>query len=139
MLPNAFIGRTVPPTENDLRTELGEAKVVWDQLVSDLVSERTIDVQEWNSFSPKRGWALRLKRGKRAILYMLPQHGAFSVAMVLGGKAVQAAHDSKLPARFVKIIDEGKQYPEGRDVRVDVRSATDIPAIRKLAAIKLEN
>ncbi len=139
MLANAFIGRTDAPTVEDLAAELGGAKQLWDRLIADLAAERTIDVQEWNSYSPKRGWSLKLKHKKRTILYMLPYHGAFSVALVLGGKAVEAAHHSEVPARFLKIVDEGKQYPEGREVRIDVKGAGDIPAIRKLAAIKLSN
>lgn len=139
MLPNAFIGRTTAPTANELAVGLGPAKAVWDQLVADLTAEQTIDLQEWNSYSPKRGWALRLKHGKRVILYMLPHHGAFSVALVLGSHALEAAHHAQLPAGIVTVIDRGKQYPEGRDVRIEVKGKKDIPAIRKLAAIKLAN
>lgn len=139
MLPNAFIGRTEAPTPKDVAAELGAAKAIWDQLLAELAADKTIEVQEWNSYSPKFGWSLRLKRQKRNIVYMVPHHGAFSVALILGGKAVEAAHNSKLPAKIVKIIDEGKQYPEGREVRFAVKGRADIAAIRNLAAIKLAN
>ncbi len=139
MLANAFIGKTQAPTARDLAAELGETKVLWDQLVADMTAEQTIDVQEWNSYSPKYGWSLRLKHRKRTIIYMVPYHGAFSVAFILGGRAVEAACKSKLPARVIKIIEEGKQYPEGREVRIQVKGVRDLPAIIKLAAIKLEN
>ena len=57
MSPNAFIGRTKPPTDDELSAELGVARVLWDELLADLA----LPVQEWNSYSPKAGWSLKLK------------------------------------------------------------------------------
>jgi hypothetical protein len=36
------------------------------------------------------------------------------------------------------ILAEGKKYPEGTGFRMDVAGARDIPAIVKLAAVKLQ-
>ena len=136
---NAFIGELKKPTEDQLAAALGPSKSFWDQLVADLAKENGVDVQEWNSYSPKAGWALRLKRKKRNIVYMAPFQGCFQVLFILGDKAVKAARQSKLPARIVKIIAEAPKYPEGTGLRIDVKGTKDIPAIKKLAVIKLEN
>ena len=66
MSPNAFIGRTQPPTDEDLSTELGAARALWDELLALLA----LPVQEWHSYSPKAGWSLKLKLGKRTIVYL---------------------------------------------------------------------
>ena len=138
MLPNAFIGKANKPTANELTVALGPAKPLWDELIARLTAESDIVTQEWNSSSPKNGWALRMKEKKRNILYLFPCRGAFRIAMVLGGTAVEAARRSTLPRKVIRIVEEGKRYPEGTAVQMDVTSAKDIAAIVMLASIKTQ-
>jgi hypothetical protein len=137
--PNAFIGRSSKPTDADLAKALGSAKPVWDGLIEDLAAQCGATIQEWKSYSLKAGWSLRLLRGKRTIIWMAPCAGCFRVAFALGEKAVQAARRSELPARVLRIIDEAPKYAEGTGVRLEIRGPKDIPAVKKLAAIKLAN
>jgi len=136
--PNAFVGKPKAPTAEELAAELGPAKSVWDQLIARLAAESGISEQEWNSYSQKAGWALRLKVKKRNILYLSPFHGGFSVAFALGDKAVSAARQSTLPKRVLRIIEDGRKYAEGTAVRFEVTTAQDIQAVVKLASIKLQ-
>ena len=53
--------------------------------------------------------------------------------------AVKAARQSKLPKSVAKVIEDAPRYPEGTGVRLTVKAAKDLGAIRKLAIIKLEN
>ena len=50
-----------------------------------------------------------------------------------------AARASALPKSIVKILDEAPRYPEGTGVRLLVKTDKDLPAIRKLAQIKMAN
>ncbi len=117
ILPNAFIGKLEQPTADELTAALGPAREHWDQLLARLAAELNL-VEEWNSYSPKSGWALRLKVKKRNIVYLAPCCGAFRVTFVLGDGAVEAARRSTLPRRIVRIIEEGTRYPEGTAVRL---------------------
>jgi hypothetical protein len=140
MMPaNAFIGKPDTPTEDELRAELGPSKALWDQLVAELADEHRVATQEWNSYSRKAGWALRLKRGERTIVYFSPCRGCFRASFALGDKAVKAAHQSGLPPRVIKIIDDAKRYAEGTAVRIDVKTPKDLVIVKKLAAVKLDN
>jgi hypothetical protein len=139
MKENAFIDKVTKPTDKDLAAALGSAKALWDQLVSELAKEHEVTEREWNSYSRKAGWSLRLKRKKRVIVYLAPCHGCFRVAFVLGGKAVKAAREVKLPARVLKIIDEAPQYAEGTGVRLEVKTVADVVVVKRLAAVKLQN
>lgn len=139
MIPNAFIGKTKKPTDDELAAALGPAKSVWDRLVTDLEKDSGADVQEWSSYSPKAGWSLRLKRKKRTIVWLGPCRGCFRVAFILGDKAMKAARKCGLPRRVLKILDEAPRYPEGTGVRFEVKAAKDIAVLKTLAAIKLEN
>jgi len=73
-IPNAFIAKTTRPTPEELDAALGLAFAVWNQLV-DWIAEQGAADQEWKSYSPKAGWALRLQRKKRNIVYLAPCGG----------------------------------------------------------------
>jgi hypothetical protein len=139
MLPNAFIGKPKQPSEGDLAAELGPAKRLWDKLATNLKEELGVEGQEWNSYSPKAGWALRLKRKDRNIVYLSPHRRCFTASFALGDKALQAAREAGLPAPVHKILKEAKKYAEGTAVRIEVKAPKDIAIVKKLAMAKLEN
>ena len=139
MIANAFIGKLRPPSERELSAELGSGKKLWDELSAVLKEELGLDVQEWNSYSPKAGWSLRLKHKERNIVYLSPHRGCFTASFALGDKALKAARDGGLPAPVLKIINEAKKYAEGTAVRITIKAAKDIEAVKKLAIAKLDN
>jgi hypothetical protein len=133
MLQNAFAGQAERPTERQLASALGQADVLWKELVSNLKRDLKLDAEEWNTYSVKAGWSLRLKLKKRNIVYLGPRAGCFLASFILGEKAVAAARQSKLPPRVLKIIDEAKRYPEGTAVRIEVHAAKDADVVKALA------
>jgi uncharacterized protein DUF3788 len=139
MLKNAFAGQKKRPTERELSSALGEADVLWKDLVADLKHDLKLDAEQWNSYSVKAGWSLRLQLKKRNIVYLSPSTGFFLASFALGDTAVAAARKAKLPTAILKIIDEAKRYAEGTAVRIEVRAATDTNVVKTLAKIKLEN
>lgn len=139
MLINAFLGKTAPPNDDEVAAALGPTKKVWDQLLIELSQECGIDSQEWNSYSRKAGWSLRVKRGGRVIVYLAPSDAAFTASFALGDKALRAAHQSKLPAHIVSILQDAKRYAEGTAVRIEVRSLKDIAPVKTLVIAKLNN
>jgi len=136
--PNAFIGKTTMPTAAELSAVLGQTTELWAELVDSITKEQELN-QEWYSLRPKYGWALLLKLKKRRIVYLGPCAGCFRVSFILGNKAVAAARASNLPKRVLKLLDEAPHYPEGTGLSLLVKNAKNLPAIRKLAQIKLAN
>ena len=139
MLTNAFIDKPKKPTAAELTAALGPSKALWDQLLAGLADEHNLTVQEWNSYSRKAGWSLRLKLKDRNILYLTPCQGCFFVSFALGDKAVQAARQSGLPQSVIKIIDEARRYAEGTGIRIEMKKPRDIKIAKQLAAIKLDH
>lgn len=136
---NAFIGAIVPPTDDELATALGPAKPAWDALIAGLTADGIIDVQEWKSYSRKAGWSLRLARHKRTIVWLAPCERRVRIAFIFGDKALAAVRRSDLPGRILALFDSAEKYPEGTGIRLHITSAKDLPAIRKLARIKLQH
>jgi hypothetical protein len=135
---NAFIGKTKAPTEAEVAAALGSTAALWKQLVS-WMEERGAGESEWNSSGAKYGWSLRLKQKKRNIVYLSPCAGYFRASFALGDKAVAAAQKSDLAKSTLKIIDEAPRYAEGTGVRLMVKAAKELAAIKKLALIKMAN
>ncbi len=136
---NAFIGKAKKPTQEELTAALGPAKEVWDRFIDELAVENGVDGQEWNCYSKKAGWSLRLLQKKRTIVWMGPCQGSFRVAFILGGRAMKLARECALPERVKKILAEAPKYAEGTGVRIDVKGVKDIVFLKKLAEIKLAN
>jgi hypothetical protein len=138
-IPNAFIGKTAQPTSEELTAALGSSAAIWKELLDWLAKEKGITDQEWNSTSPKYGWALRMKLKKRNIVYLAPCAGCFRVAFVLGDKAMAAARQSRLSRSVLKALDEAPHYAEGTGIRLMVHESKDLDPLRILAAVKLAN
>jgi len=139
MIANAFINQPKPPSDAALAAVLGSAKSAWDQFLAELAQECGANVQEWNRYSPKAGWSLRVKRKARTIVWLAPCLGCFRVAFIFGDKAMQAARQRKWSKCVIKVMDEAPKYSEGTGIRLEVKSARDIGMLKKLAAIKLAN
>ena len=135
---NAFIGQATEPTDGDLTAALGAAKGLWDALVAELTEQHEL-ARQWNSYSIKAGWALRLKRESRNIVYLSPSQDGFMASFALGDKAMQVVRATKFPRHVMKIIAEAKKYAEGTAVRIVVRGSEEVAVIERLTKIKLEN
>ncbi len=139
MALSALDDRSIAPEARLLARVLGRSSGHWVTLTGNLRSRYDPLVEKWSFSGAKYGWSLGLKHKKRTILYLIPQRGYFLVAFVLGKKAIAAAHDSDLPGAVIEAINGGKQYPEGRGVRLEVRNRKDLAAVEGLAAIKMAN
>ena len=139
MQPNAFLNKPVAPTDAELSAEIGKSKTLWDRLLSDLVADGLATNWEWHSYSRKAGWSVRAKRDERTILYLAPYRGGFRVSFALGGKAIEAVRAAKFPKHVMEVIDAAPKYAEGYGIRLDVKGPKDLPAIKKLAAIKVQH
>ncbi|HET6205204.1 MAG TPA: DUF3788 family protein [Terracidiphilus sp.] len=135
---NAFIGKTEQPSPEELTAALGPSEKLWQELVQWMATKLGATTQEWKGVVPKKyGWSLRLKIKARNIVYLGPSTGCFSVGFVLGDRALKAAKETHLPAGVMQAIASAPRYPEGTGLRLVVKTARDLPAIHKLAEIKV--
>lgn len=136
---NAFVNRTQPPTQRQLATVLGSVKTVWDGLLDWLAGELGAKTLEWRCYSPKWGWSLRAKRQARTVVWLAPSEGSFTALIILGSRGMAAAGQDRWSQRMKRILQESQKYPEGTGIRVPVKSARDVAAVKRLAAIKMDH
>lgn len=126
------------PDAAALAAVLGGSSDVWHDLESAIQESHGPLAAEWHFAGAKYGWSLRLKKGKRTVIYLIPGSGCFLAGLVFGEKAVAAIRRSRLPREMVAQVEAAKPYAEGRGVRFEVRTKKDLPAIVRLVAIKME-
>jgi Protein of unknown function (DUF3788) len=134
---SAFGDKSSSPTKRNLHRALGAAAPLWDDVVTHVDRTYAPVTEQWNFSSMKSGWSLRLRKGERIILYLIPQVGRCLVGIVLGGKAVAAAKGEDLPQSIVEAIAEAPTYAEGTGVRLPIAAGTDLPALERLVALKM--
>lgn len=139
MTTNPFVGKPAAPTSEELTSALAGAKAVWDQLLARLDQEPCANGLEWKCYSLKTGWSLRVKRKSRTIIWLSPGTGCFQVTFILGEKAMAAARQARLPQRLLDLLENAPKYPEGRVVRITLKTARNLPSIKALAAVKAAN
>jgi Protein of unknown function (DUF3788) len=135
---SAFGDKERSPTPGDIEEKLGKSARLWRQLIAE-VSVRHAPIEEfWNFGGPKYGWALRLKKKDRVVVYLIPQSGQFLAGIVLGEKAFKSAQQKDLPAAVVKIIESAPRYAEGHGIRMPVKNQAFLKSVLKLIASKME-
>ena len=137
MALSTFDDPSSPPAPAEVAGVLGASARLWDQLVLGVTESYPPITALWNFAGVKYGWSLRLKRRDRNLLHLTPQRGTFLLGVVLGEKAAKAAHDGELPQSVLKVIDEAPRYGEGRGVRMQVTTATDLETALQLTALKM--
>lgn len=134
---SVFGDKSACPTRTDLQHALGPAGALWDDLVAHIGQAYGPIGEQWSFSGARFGWSLRLKKGDRIILYLIPQAGRFLAGIVLGAKAVAAAQDADLPSSILRAIAEAPKYAEGTGLRLPVAAPSDLQPIQQLAAFKM--
>jgi hypothetical protein len=139
-VPNSiFTDKSVKPNDQNLAEALGASYKYWQELRTHLEGEYGELIEEWKFYSQKFGWTLKLLRKKRNLFFFTPCSKYFRLAFVFGDKAVAAIEKSDLPKTLIKELVNAKRYPEGRGLRIEVKSRKDIELIITLVNIKINN
>ena len=137
---NAFIGKSDQLSRAEVLAALGPSAPLWTELIDEITADAGNLTQEWKGiYVNKYGWSLRLKQKSRNIIHLSPCKGSFRIVFIFGDRAVKAAKQADLPQSVVEALANAPKYPEGTGLRLTVHRASDLPAIRTLAQIKLAN
>jgi hypothetical protein len=134
---NAFSDSAKAPTATELEAALGGAYAQWEAYLEHLREAHAPLSEEWKK--GKSGWMMLTKRKTRTVCYLFPGNGHFTVAFVLGQKAVEVMRQTKLPKKIMDSMEEARPYAEGRGFYVECAKAADLKHLLTLVTIKMEN
>jgi uncharacterized protein DUF3788 len=135
-MPSVFVDGARPPDDLRLAEALGRTREAWDEILTHLDGIDGV-ARRWKYYGAKHGWQMVAARGKAAVLYLIPNDGAFTAALALRDRALDAVRAAGLPPSLVRAIETAKPYAEGRPVRIEVKTGNDAGVVAKLVAIKL--
>lgn len=124
------------PSEAELKNCLGSAFALWSGILKAVEHRLSPIVLVWKPSKAQFGRMCLLQHKKRTLLYMTPDTGKVTIAIVLGERAYGLAMTSSLPTSIKTMFSEAKPYAEGRGIRFPVNSLKDISMIAKLVEIK---
>jgi hypothetical protein len=139
MALSIFEDKSKVPGDADLSKALGGNYRIWIEIKEYVIDSFPGAIEEWNHSGRNYGWGFRLKDKKRVIIYMIPCDGFFRIALVYGEKATHDALLSSISGDVKKIIETAPVYGEGRGFRIDIKSSEQIPDVKELVRIKLNN
>jgi len=140
MSVNYFVDKATEPQDEELEIALDSTYPLFEKIFNYLVDVHKNIRPEWKQYSKKMGWQLKLLKGKRNIMFMVPFDGYFIVAFIFGDKAVGKVMESDLPEEIKTELHDAKKYMEGRVINITITQDTkNVDDIIKLIEIKLNN
>lgn len=125
------------PTQDDMLNTVGECAGLWLDLLEYLETHYD-HVPELDFGGKKYGWGIRYRKSGKTLITLLPETGAFTALVVLGGKEmekVQALLDELSP-EVRTLIENTQQLHDGRWLWIRPRCEADITSIKALLGTK---
>lgn len=137
-----MMDKSTQPSDQDMITWIGQPLAAdWESLRQFLTESYDI-LPIFNSGGKKYGWNLQYRKGGRPLCEMYPEHGSFTVLVILGkGELGQALNRVGIFGKIVRqALEETPRYHDGcwMYIRVeDLRtSQQDVQDIQELILIK---
>ena len=125
---DAFHRKDAFPDSPLLRRELGAVHRFYEELLT-LVDDYAF---EWKFYGDKYGWMLKVAKKGKALLYVVPQGGAFRISCAVREKEREVLLAARLPAKVKEELRAAKRYPEGYPLRLLVEGEAGMKAVRLL-------
>lgn len=110
-----------------------EQGILWESLLARLESECGAGKREWHQYAKKAPPSLRVKKGERTIVYLLPGDDGFQASFALGARALELVRE----AGYGGLLEGARKYAEGTAVRLQVREEADVLAVLAIAHAKI--
>lgn len=135
-----FEDKSIEPSDKALEVALGPVYRLFEEIFRHLVDTYEDIRPEWKHYGKKMGWQLKLFKGKRNLLFIVPFDKSFIVYFSFGDKAVQQVMESGLPDEIKTELQNAKKYMEGRGINISITEDTpNVDDILKLIEIKINN
>jgi len=135
MSVGTFVDNEHQPTMREILASIGAKRKSWERLAQ-FIAENCRIKSDFAFYGNNYGWALRFRKGGKALLSMYPGKGTYTVQIVLAPALVEEASNLQLGKNVRKILGSARQFPEGRWLFIRVESEQDIRDVEQLLALK---
>ena len=132
------------PSYEDIRTYIGEAKPIWDELVSYIEEKYNVKPQlDYSKCSAQPGWNIKYKKSGKSLctLYPMPDH--FIALVVVGTKEeteVEIAAEAGIFTSYVKELYRKTAFSAmGRWLMIEVKQKEILNDIKVLIEIRVRS
>ena len=119
----------------EISASIGAKRRFWEKLIR-FIAENYRVRSDFPFYGKNYGWAMRFRKGGKALLSMYPGRGGFTVQMVLGQVQAKEASNLKLGKNVRMVLQNARQFPEGRWLFIRMESAEDLADVQQLLLIK---
>lgn len=131
----AFIDKEHQPTMEEIFAVVGSKRSLWEDLSRFVVENYRVQ-GDLMFYGKNYGWAVRYRRGGKALLSMYPGKDSFTVQIIVSPAQVERTSGLALGEKVKKVIEEAHQYPEGRWLFIKIESGQDLKDIQQLLMLK---
>lgn len=120
----------VQPDELSLKQAFGKAFPYFQAL-----ERMTQDFSHEWKFYPKSGWSYKTGNKKKALFYLKPLKGGFTVSMAIREGEKEHLMSSGLPSALIEQLRKAEKFPEGFPVRLSVSNESEFKPLREILDI----
>ncbi len=125
------------PTLEEMRSFVGEARPLWDELVDYL--EKTYQPKQQMDYSKdmlQPGWNIKFRKSGKALCTLYPMAGYFIALVVVGPRQEEAVRADMEAGRFTEevraLYDRSRCSPLGRWLMIEVKGPSVMTDIKGL-------
>ena len=130
-----FTDKGHQPTVEAMLATVGSKRLFWEKLTG-FISDNHRAQRDFTFYGKNYGWAVRFRKGGKALISLYPGKEEFTVQIVLGPTQADEAFGLNLGENVIKIIENAHKYPEGRWLFIKIESEQDLGDVQKLLMVK---
>jgi len=135
MAIGTFVDKERQPTMREIFASIGAKRRSWERLAQFIADNYRIK-GDFAFYGKNYGWALRFRKGGKALASIYPGKDSFTVQIVLGETLAEKASGLKLGRNVRKVLENAHKFPEGRWLFIRVESQQDITDVQQLLVLK---
>jgi len=136
MVIGTFVDKGHKPTMREIFTSIGSRRGLWEELIR-FIAENYHSKGELIFGGENYGWALRYRKGGKALTAVYPARESFVAQIVIGPSQAEEAFRLDLGKKVRRMLEDAHPYHDGRWLFVNVRSKRDIDDVQRLLMAKL--
>ena len=132
-----LLDKSSMPTDQDILDTIGDVSSLW-LTVHEFIHENYDFERELAFYSKNYGWTVRYRKGKKTLVSLFPEKGAFSALLVLGRAESEKVNQirEELNQNFLSVFDETEQLRDGKWMWIRILNQEDLDTLIKVIQVK---